>query len=133
MKAFLKDQKQHKDVVQILLNEEEAKQVYWEDENEFRYNNEMYDVVEKQVQGKLIVVRCIQDEKETSLLNEYQKNRKHNPDNSIIIQLITAQFDLPAGTSLQLPTRVIEKVFTDPSYYIPKIASTVFLPPPDVC
>jgi hypothetical protein len=133
MKAFLKDQKQYKDVVQILLNEEEAKQVYWEDENEFRYNNEMYDVVEKQVQGKLIVIRCIQDEKETSLLNEYQKSRKHNPDNSTIVQLITAQFDLPADTSLQLPTRIIEKVFTGPSYYIPKIASTVFLPPPDVC
>ena len=132
MKASLKNQKEHKDVLQIFLSEDEAMQVCWEEENEFRYNEEMYDVIEKKLQGKGMLIRCIQDEKETELLNEYQKNRTHNPENSIV-QLIVAQFDLPHGTFLQPPEGKSIKAFADPSFYIPRIVLTVYGPPPDVC
>ena len=115
-----------------MLSEDQVKQVCWEEENEFRYNDEMYDVIEKKMQGNRMLIRCIQDEKETSLLNEYQKNRKHHPDNSII-QLIIAQFDIPPATILQPTERNLNKSFADPSFYIPRIALTVFGPPPDVC
>jgi hypothetical protein len=133
IKELLKTQKDNNNVVQITLSDHENKQVYWENENEFRYNNEMYDVIEKKVKGNDIIIRCIPDKKETALLNEYQKNNKHNSSNSTVIQLITAQFVLPADDSLRQPEKIVKRNFIDPSSSLQNIASTVPLPPPDVC
>lgn len=133
MKAFLKNAGQHKDVVQLLLNESELKQLYWENENEFRYNGEMYDVVEKKISGKEVIIRCISDKKETGLLNQYQRNNKHSSSNSSIVQLITAQFLLPVDDLFDQPQKIIEKKFADHSSFLQSIISSVLLPPPDVC
>jgi hypothetical protein len=132
MKEFLKTQRNNKDVVQIILSEEN-KQVYWEEENEFRFKGEMYDVVEKKQQGNQVIIRCIPDKKETALLNEYQKNNKRNSSNSTIFQLITAQFVLPVDHSLEKPEKIMKRDFIDHSSSLLNNASTVFAPPPDVC
>jgi hypothetical protein len=133
MKAFLKSQKDYKDVVQLSLNEKESKQVYWENENEFRYNGEMYDVIEKKIKGNQIVIRCIPDKKETALLNEYQKNNKSNSSNLTLLQLITAPYVLPVDHSMKQPEKIIKKRFINLSYSLQNTASAVLLPPPDVC
>jgi hypothetical protein len=104
----------------------------WEDEEEFCYKGEMYDVVEKTVKGNTTIIRCIPDKKETSLLNEYQKNNKRNSPNSTIVQLITTQFVLPAA-HLPGPTeRLVKNYYKHYSAILQNIASTVLLPPPDV-
>lgn len=133
MKAFLQSRKDHKDVVQLSLSSEEFKQLYRENENEFRFKGEMYDVIETKTKGDQIIIRCIPDKKETVLLNEYQKNNNRNSSNSTIIQLITAQFVLPADHSLKPPEKIIKKNFTDHSSSLQNIASTILAPPPDVC
>jgi hypothetical protein len=133
MKAFLKSQKDYKDVVQLSLNEKESKQVYWENENEFRYNGEMYDVIEKKIKGSQIVIRCIPDKKETALLNEYQKNNKSNSSNLTLLQLITAPYVLPVDHSMKQPEKIIKKRFINLSSSLQNTASAVLLPPPDVC
>ena len=133
MKAFLQTQKNHKDVVEILLTNEQSKQVDWEDENEFRFNGEMYDVIEKKIVKKQLFIRCVEDRKETALLNEYQKDNKRNSSNSITVQLITAQFILPNDCSLKQPEKIISQNFIHRSSSLQNIASTVLLPPPDVC
>jgi hypothetical protein len=133
MKAFLQKQKNHKDVVQIVLTNEQSRQVYWENENEFRFNDEMYDVIEKKICNNQIIIRCISDKKETTLLNEYQKNNNRNSSNSVIAQLITAAFILPIDCSLQQPKKIIQKNFIDHSSSLQKLPSTIVLPPPDVC
>jgi hypothetical protein len=133
MKAFLKSQKDYKDVVQLSLNEKESKQVYWENENEFRYNGEMYDVIEKKIKGNQIVIRCIPDKKETALLNEYQKNNKSNSSNLTLLQLITAPYVLPVDHSMKQPEKIIKKRFINLSSSLQNTASAVLLPPPDVC
>jgi hypothetical protein len=133
MKAFLKSQKDYKDVVQLSLNEKESKQVYWENENEFRYNGEMYDVIEKKIKGNQIVIRCIPDKKETALLNEYQKNNKSKSSNLTLLQLITAPYVLPVDHSMKQPEKIIKKRFINLSSSLQNTASAVLLPPPDVC
>lgn len=132
MKFFLKTQKS-KDVVELKLSSEESGKLYWENENEFRFKGEMYDVVEMKPQGNQVIIRCIPDKKETALLNEYQKNSKHNSSNSIIAQLITAQYVIPVGHSLKKPEKIIKKHFINLSFSLQNIISTVLLPPPDVC
>lgn len=133
MKAFLLSQKENKDIVELSLNTEESKELFWENEHEFRYKQEMYDVIEKKVDGEMVVIRCISDKKETHILNEYQKNNRKNPSNSKVVQLITAHFVIPADHSLKLPERVVNNYFKDYSSRLQNIAPTVILPPPDVC
>lgn len=133
MKAFLQKQEHHKDIVLLSLGKEESKQLFWEDENEFRYKGEMYDVIEKKDKGNLVLIRCIPDKKETRLLNEYQKNNKRNTSNSTIAQLITTQFILPADHSLKPPVKLVNNYFSHYSSHLQKMASPVLLPPPDVC
>jgi hypothetical protein len=133
MKAFLQKQKDLKDVIQLSLTNEESEQLHWEDENEFRYQGEMYDVIEKKAFKDQLLIRCIPDKKETSLLNEYQRNSKPDTSHSVIVQLITAPFVLPAAHTLEPPEKIIEKNFTDFSSSLQNLASAVFLPPPDVC
>lgn len=133
MKAFLKNQKDHKDVVQLSFKEDESKQLYWEDDQEFSFNGEMYDVIEKKRGGNILIIRCIPDKKETDLLKEYQKQNKHNSSNSTVFQLITTQFVLPVGYLIKPTERQIEIRYQDYSSSLQNIASTVILPPPDVC
>ena len=130
MKAFLQNRKNNKGVTQLSFSVEESKQLYWENSHEFRYNGEMYDVIEKKSGKAQIIIRCVSNTKETALLNEYQKNNKRNASNSIIAQLITAQFVLPVDYSLKQPESIIRKNFADRSSSLQDIVSPVIPRPP---
>jgi hypothetical protein len=52
----------------------------WEGDDEFRLNGEMYDVLEKRVKNGKIFVRCINDEKETSLVKKYEDISRNDFD-----------------------------------------------------
>jgi hypothetical protein len=133
MRNFLQGRKSHKDVVQLSLSKEESDDLFWENDHEFRYKGEMYDVIEKKANGNKVLIRCVSDKKETGLLNEYQRNNKRNSSNSKVVQLITAHFVIPAEHCLKLPERVLDNYFKDYSSSLQNIAPTVILPPPDVC
>lgn len=133
MKAFLRSEKNHKDIVAFSFRVQAIQQLEWEDEHEFRYNDEMYDVVEKKAEGNQIIIRCIADKKETALLHEYQKQHKRNSSSTAVVQLITAQFLLPGNYSIKPSEKIIEKVLHYYSTILQSPASTVIAPPPDVC
>lgn len=133
MKAFLRNQENHKDVIELSFSGKESEQLEWEEEMEFNYKGEMYDVVDKQVEGNRVTVRCIPDAKEDSLLLDYQKNTGRNSSNSFIGQLITASFILPPGNLLIPPACVKNDAFPEVSVHLPTTISTVPSPPPDVC
>jgi len=133
MKAFLRNQEDNKDLIQIRFDKKELKQLHWEDEHEFRYQGEMYDVIEMKFQRQTVLIRCIADEKETALLNEYQKNNKRNGTGSFIFQLITAPYLLPNGYLLQPPQKIIKSAFADVSSSLQNPVSAVTQPPPNVC
>jgi hypothetical protein len=133
MKAFLKDQKTHKDVVQISFTNEELSQLEWEGDDEFCFQGEMYDVIQKKEDGNKTVILCIPDKRETALLNEYQKTHKRNASHSATVQLFSTQFVLPDDYSLQQPQKSIKKNPVHHSFSLQNGASTVIPRPPDVC
>ncbi len=55
----------------------------WIEENEFRYNKQMYDIVESEERGDTTYYYCIQDDRETALYKELAKRTKskmnHDP------------------------------------------------------
>lgn len=132
MMASLKNQKGHRDVIQLSFTESDVKQLVWEDEKEFRFNGEMYDVVEKEQKSGQLVIHCIPDKKETTLIKEYQKNNKHNRSDSIV-ELVNAQFVLPSEYSVKPLQRNITKTYFERSYSLLSRASFIFIPPPEVC
>jgi hypothetical protein len=132
MLASLKNQQNHRDIITFHFNQRLALETEWENEHEFRYNGEMYDVVEKKQKGDQLVIRCIPDKKETTLIKEYQKNNKRNHSNSFV-QLVITQFILPSEYSVKLPQRSIAKSYFNHSYTLLSRPSSIFIPPPEVC
>lgn len=131
MMSFLKKQKNTKDVITFSFDKNELQKTDWENDKEFEYKNEMYDVIEKtNVDGRL-VIRCVSDENETALLNEYQKTNKQNHSESIL-QLLTASFLLPNNYFTLQPLTKTERLYANQSFPLQSLASSVALPPPDV-
>ena len=132
MRAFLKTKK-HPDALNICVTRDECKQLEWEDENEFRYQGQMYDVIEKKIAGAILILHCISDKKETALLLEYQKNTKRHSSTSNIFRLITAQFDLPNKYQLLSPVSMVKKYFSGYSFSLQNPVPAIVPPPPDSC
>lgn len=67
----------------------------WIDENEFSFRGEMYDVIEKKIEGGKIYIRCVSDKKEAALIDNYRKitqddfARSSKKRTSLIIKLIS--------------------------------------------
>ena len=51
--------------------------IKWENNREFSFKNEMYDVVKRDTINKKILLYCIDDKKETSLIEKYNEVTKH--------------------------------------------------------
>jgi len=133
MFAFLKKQQHRKDVIEFSLKNKEASQLDWENDHEFSYNNQMYDLIEKKTDGDKLIIRCIADKHETELVNEYQKTRKRNQSNESVVQLITASFILPQTPSVNQFEKAIRNQYFNYSSPLQGISSLVLAPPPDVC
>ena len=78
--------------------------VKWENAEEFSYQNEMYDVIEKRTGNKTVYIRCVKDEKEDILITNFRHligaNRsKENPSGNTgfnLLSLLNSPF-LPAA------------------------------------
>ncbi len=108
-----------------------SNEIYWEEEGkEFFLNGEMYDVIKiKKVKGK-VMLYCINDKKEKSLIDKYNKITDHNSssdnkakltiDNSINLfiyqnEVATTDFSLLISNNfspfnLSLPCNISNKI-----------------------
>jgi hypothetical protein len=59
-----------KELVTLIFIEEELSQIRWEHEQEFEFQGQMYDVVEKKEQGDSTIFICWWDHEETQLKKE---------------------------------------------------------------
>jgi hypothetical protein len=73
----------------------------WEGDDEFSYQEEMYDVIDKKIENGKIYVHCISDKKETRLIRNYQelmKNDASNPSSKkrsgLLLQLINTLYNI---------------------------------------
>ena len=71
----------------------------WEDEKEFIFNGEMYDVIEKKTDGNELIILCVKDKKESHLVSNYERLNKETQSDplsknksTILLKLITGVF-----------------------------------------
>lgn len=55
-----------------LLAGEKQEMPQWVDQFEFRFHDQLYDVIEKKVVGDRLVIRCLNDIKEKQLIDHYK-------------------------------------------------------------
>lgn len=110
----------------------------WEEEHEFRYRGEMYDVIDSRQSHDSLHVRCIPDSRETRLITEiaklggHRKQGRSSGASSVLLQLLNTPF-LPESLAGFFP------VFSKTDYIIPDNrvypgpAGDVLTPPPQPC
>ena len=131
MKAFLKTTA-HKDVETIVLSSTTA--VEWENESEFRYNNEMYDVIEKNADGHQKIIRCISDKKETALLKAFQKATKQSSKQktNLLSKLISIQFVPAKETQTTIDFLSASISYSHLSLSLLEQSKDILKPPPQI-
>lgn len=127
-------------VLSFSLNEQNPRnKPEWEDEHEFRLHGKMYDVIEKkEVDGKL-VVRCISDDKETTLMAKYEdllekqlgKNSKERT--ASLIKLLTSPYTIPSSFFQTAFVDPIRKLSPHRQPEIATVCRDVITPPPRFC
>ena len=107
----------------------------WEDEDEFYYNGEMYDVVEKKMANGSLYITCINDSKENILVNQLaeiakkQNNNSNKPGSSIQL-LLSLEFVSPGSAAISslfiLKELPVDKYKTS----LRQICREIITPPP---
>ncbi len=117
----------------VTIPENKMSEVYWKVKNkEFRYKNEMYDVVKLKYSGSERHYYCIKDSKENELLASYLKQVKalKTVEKRIRIMLITNY--LPQNLIVKLYNSfVVYSYFELPKFYVSKIIE-INSPPPQI-
>lgn len=67
-----------------LQDKEQLSRIKWEDGNEFRFEDHLYDVVERKTEGDTLTLLCLPDSKEEELIKAYEKmsEEQRRPVNS---------------------------------------------------
>ena len=135
MKEAIRTQTYSEDETDFIfsLNDKQGiKQLDWEGDDEFSFNGEMYDVIEKKTENGKRLIRAIADQQETALLknakDHWDQNEKSNKAADELYHLLQSLFH-SSGTeefvfikpsvnkisfiSLQLPSEVT-KIPTPP-------------------
>ncbi|MBI1780985.1 MAG: hypothetical protein HYR66_06395 [Sphingobacteriales bacterium] len=88
---------------------------YWENEDEFHYQDRMYDVISKKIIGDKLFINCINDDKEEELI-------EHN------IDIAKKENNKPGNTSSGMQL-ILSLVFVSPeAYLIPSFNISSHLP-----
>jgi hypothetical protein len=130
------------DFVFLLNDKQSISQLDWEGDDEFRYNGEMYDVIEKKIkdarpndsvgQGKLII-RSIADKHETALLNKtkdhWNQNEKSDKVADELFQLLQSLFHSSKAEEVVLIKPLVNKIFFI-SLSLPSRVKKIPTPPP---
>lgn len=135
MKESLRHNRNSSNVICFKVAVNNQQSIAWEDENEFKLDNEMYDVIEKFVEGDQLVIRCIADKKEDFLLQQFRtKNEDSKPASKsmklALVKVLTNFFEPVAP--IQIAGAGIDKIIHHAHYfsYLRAINRTIITPPP---
>ena len=74
-----------RDLTTITVTGENQHELVWENREEFRYNNMMYDVVHfEKIDKNITIYYCISDVKEQQLISAYTKKKHKNHRNGTV-------------------------------------------------
>lgn len=121
----------------LVFDQKHIADISWIEEDEFRWNGEMYDVISKESLGDSLLIRCIPDNKETLLVCQYLRSGKDNESgqqpSTYLIRLMNSYF---LSTTLEVPAAIqhrIYKIYKPYSFYILANFLPVSTPPPRAC
>jgi len=83
----------------FIFTSEQVAGLDWEEDNEFRYQSEMYDVLQMQTDEGKTTILCLPDRKEKELREAYANNQspsKKESSSTVILKLLQAPFLLTA-------------------------------------
>src|SRR5689334_24395148 len=108
-------------------------QLAWEGDDEFSFNGEMYDVIEKKNENGRLIIRAIADNRETDLLNKvrghWDQNEQSNKVADELFQILQSLYHSPkAQTLVLIRPSVNRNAFI--SLPLPSLAKTIPTPPP---
>ncbi|HEU4902335.1 MAG TPA: hypothetical protein VFT06_06060 [Flavisolibacter sp.] len=84
------------DLVHFSFSPEELAELNWENNHEFFYRGEMFDVLEQKERSGRVIISCISDQKEKALVDAYlQTGKSSSQQSTAILKLLTADY-LPA-------------------------------------
>ena len=83
MKHYIEVLKKQKVLTTIHINLKDLDQINWENESEFIYKSNLYDLVEKKQTKEEIIITCLADKNEESLVRSYNDfNDQSNPSHT---------------------------------------------------
>jgi len=121
------------DFIFLLSDKQGMKQLEWEGDDEFSFNGEMYDVIEKKTEDGKLVIRSIADKQETVLLNKakdhWNQNEKSNRVADDLFQLLQSLFYSPKTEELVLIKPLVNRPLFI-SFQLPSQVKKIPTPPP---
>lgn len=110
----------------------------WEEEDEFRLKGKMYDVIEKKIENGRWVVRCISDERETELIEKYQKvlekqfGNRAKKRSASLLKLIVTPYTLPSIINSSFLITILHNSFPILRCSLSTACLEVITPPPRI-
>lgn len=124
------------EMTKLVFSKEEKTSLAWEGSDEFQFKGEMYDVLKAEMVNGKLIIWCVVDKKETTLLDDYLKIQKQSSENSSsnsIVKIITLPF-LPAMASeVSSLSSAVQKAFPRLLIFFPNTEKSIPTPPPLVC
>jgi len=108
-------------------------QLDWDGDDEFSYNGEMYDVIEKKVVNNTLIIRALADKDETDLVNKFgagqRDDGRSNKIANELFQILQTLFHNSKSAELVCikPSRYTFYYF---SVTLPSLAKKIPTPPP---
>jgi len=133
MKKHIRSGARENAIIKFSFNKQQASQLEWEDGHEFRYMNEMYDVVEKKIVNGILIIRCIPDKKETALLSGYLQQHESSAHRFLLLKLVNSLFTYPSIALPAVPNVQIIKHYNKQSTPLISLPRTKVAPPPRTC
>src|SRR6185295_5881473 len=121
------------DFIFSLTDKQAMKQLDWEGDDEFSFNGDMYDVIEKRTENGKLVIRAIADKQETALLNKakdhWNQKEKNNKVADELFQLLQSLFHSTKTEQLVLIKPSADKI-SFVSFLLPLRVKKIPTPPP---
>lgn len=106
-----------------------------ENSNEFYLHGKLYDIIEQQITGNKLRIRCIEDSKEENLLKNLEQVQRHQQgkngkDHSVLQQLISFVFIGTEPFRVPQTTAPANEYFSITSKAYAPVCTEVNTPPP---
>jgi len=114
----------------------EYNELGWEGDDEFVWNGEMYDVIEKTTANGIITIHCINDKKETELIRNFEKLNKdasNSKNKAVLMMKLLSNCFITAAIS-EMRMKIVDasvKSFFPPDF-ISTVKADVLTPPPQL-